>query len=127
MNEITQNPPKLHAGTHLTTKAKYRTLSKHNSLEDFNQAQARILLPPSPLNPERLPWRMTKWVWIYTKTEENVTPCLSSLGSPMAEMQRDCPSFLMNSSPGTPLAHRQASLEPREMKKKKKKFPFYGL
>lgn len=54
-------------------------------------------------------------------------PCLSSLGSPMAEMQRDCPSFLMNSSPGTPLAHRQASLEPQEMKKKKNKFPFYGL
>lgn len=63
---------------------------------------------------------MTKWVWIYTKTEENVTPCLPSLGFPTDEMQRDCPSFLMNSSPGTPLAHRQASLEPREMKKKKK-------
>lgn len=127
MSEITQKNPKLHAGTHLTQKPKYGTLSKHSRLEDFNQPQARTLLPPSPLNPERLPWRMTKWVWIYMKTEENLTPYSSSLGSPMAEMQRDCPSFLMNSSPGTPLAHRQASLEPWEMKKKRNKFPFYSL
>lgn len=70
---------------------------------------------------------MAKLVWIYTKREEKLTPCLSSLGSPRAEMQRDCPSFLMNSSPGTSLTHIQASQEPWEAKKKRNKFPFYDL
>lgn len=44
MSEITQKFPKLHTGTHLTPKPKYKTLSRHN-VEDINQPLARTLLP----------------------------------------------------------------------------------
>lgn len=50
--------------------------------------QARTLLPHTPLNPERLLLTNMELVWIYTETQENLIPCLSFLGSPMAKRCR---------------------------------------
>lgn len=52
------------------------------------QTQARTPLRHTPLNPERLLLTNMELVWIYTETEENLSPCLSFLGSSMAKRCR---------------------------------------